>query len=109
MSCPLRLVCVGHLAEFVLILVTEHSEPPLMKESGRRVSWKEGRGEDGEGGREGGREWVNLGLPGLKPACHILLGLIFNIAIFVLFEIVRGSTKQKRRAGLQQIISAYSK
>ena len=44
---------MGHLAEFVLIFVTEHSEPPLMKESGRRGSWKEGRGEDGEGGREG--------------------------------------------------------
>ena len=57
MSClPLRLVCMGHLAEFVIIFVTEHSEPPLMKESGRRGSWKEGRG---EGGREGGREWVN--------------------------------------------------
>ena len=60
MSClPLRLVCVGHLAEFVLIFVTEHSEPPLMKESGRRGSWKEGGKRRGWGGREG-----------VNRACH---------------------------------------
>ena len=49
MSCPLRLVCVGHLAEFALIFVTEHSEPP------DKGKWKE---RIMEGGKRRGREGV---------------------------------------------------